>query len=220
MDQDCPICHESLGYAAFEPVPTDVQVSETVFRLKCGHGFHMGCLCHSLRLETACPLCRTSAVEADEEWIPDEEASADDDEDDEPADMHRLAELTAGLLQATRKPQIQAARSKLHRQLNRYRTFERQLQQDRANCIKKALREFRETRYPQFRTQYILMHRSLKRLRKLEQEATSEVLGEDVSEEFRQWFLSGYRVQNWAASGFGPFETRFWGQVMPLTNSN
>jgi hypothetical protein len=61
---DCPICVESLGRCEDELIQNytqpgeDADVSDNVFRLKCGHAFHCNCIVRQLRLKNECPVCR------------------------------------------------------------------------------------------------------------------------------------------------------------------
>ena len=78
---DCPICCEALGdgLTHFQSSSSDHDVSETVFRLSCGHTYHNACIIRHLRQSKECPTCRGVKTKPDESETLDDSDSADAD---------------------------------------------------------------------------------------------------------------------------------------------
>lgn len=208
-DTECPVCHDSMGSSkAYTAAAEDGEESSDVFRLKCGHAFHTACLCHSLRMDTGCPLCRSTASEVEGLL------------EDEPTEVLTLevangvlADVTRAVMTASERTDIQRARARVHRRLRTYRQMERQLCTRRAALIKGALAQFRAEEYQSFRRGCVKLKRELRSLWQLEREATGQIIGPSAVDAIESIFGTGYALESWAPSAFGPLRPRFWGRV-------
>jgi hypothetical protein len=197
-------------YKAFERATEDREESSEVFRLKCGHAFHTACLCHSLRLDNGCPLCRGTASEValDAEY---------DDQAEEVLTLEVangvLSDVTRAIMTAGSRPDIQRVRARIHARIRTYRHMERHLCTRRAQIIRDALQQFRAQEYANFRRKCSRLKRDLRQLWRMEREATGVIIGSSAVDAIESIFGSGYALESWVPSGFGPLRPRFWGRV-------
>lgn len=67
-DCDCPICMTDLGpnNKAYDLTQTEKEISESVYRLLCGHAFHYSCIFLYQHHDSVhgCPICKNFAVPA------------------------------------------------------------------------------------------------------------------------------------------------------------
>lgn len=228
MADDCPICQVSLGCAAFQQTSDDTEVSENVFRLKCGHAFHNGCLCRALRLENGCPLCRTAAIDGDEEDITEMDIVVDADgnlqlrvsNDDgglngAPAMNVEEAREALDLMDTARRdPSVQRARAEANRAKQRYRRFEAELQKARRKAVSEAVDGFRGAWRDKFESERRSFRRALRRVRRAEINAIEKASGLEGREKFLR-MLETYRPTDYCVEGpgyssFGPLKRKFW----------
>lgn len=206
----------------------------TAFRLKCGHAFHSSCLCQALRGSGGCPVCRDGptgtgsgvAVEASANLVIDadgnmhlefaDDTTGDDDDSDAIAplgNLGRTAAVVAALDRVARSPEVQNQRTRLNRELRRYRHLEATIMQRRRTLVSGALRQLRAECLREFDVQ----RRSLQRAYAAVKRAELAILGSEpdgaslVADIQRmapnQYTLSG-NVNN--DDIFGPLKHRFW----------
>lgn len=54
----CSICQEPIDVPSFSTEESARGLHKDVFRLSCGHAFHVACIVESLRFSSNCPTCR------------------------------------------------------------------------------------------------------------------------------------------------------------------
>jgi uncharacterized protein (DUF433 family) len=149
MDHDCAICRTDLGTLAFEKCSSDQEVTDLVFRLKCGHAFHNGCLCRALRAQESCPSCReTKNTDTAREF--EFQVGTDgniiitvpqDAEADGPINnfVTGIRDVMAVNVFIDRSSEVQSARAAANKAHRRYRAAEASIMNRRCELIKDAL---------------------------------------------------------------------------------
>ena len=184
LSKECSICLTGMNVLAFQRNASDLEESESTFRLECGHAFHSNCLCRALRMEghNECPVCRSAGpmttslsrdvLDADFVINPDGSLSLVFNQHEEgPEDLdtntnvlmqelRNANQLIEALDRVRRIPEIQSKRRRLNEVYRHYREFESHMIQNRHARIQDTLREFRL----EWRLQFSKHTRSLKRL--------------------------------------------------------
>jgi hypothetical protein len=230
VQNECHICQCDMGHPDFVTpgeLQDDAEVSDTVFRLKCGHAFHNGCLCRALRYENACPVCRSAAVEEErgpvfhltlgENGLTITNGPPEEDSDVEvPTINLGSVEQMVNLLSQTRSfPIVQHARRKVNEAKSRFRSVETFLNNERKTYLKNALAEFRKKYRPNFQAAKHDLQKALRHLKKIEYEAIRKLDPEKAEETIEQ--ASHYENVLYSAEGhvdtnpyFGPFRRSYW----------
>ena len=237
-DTLCLICQESLGphIEAFQKNTSDTEVSETIFRLQCGHAFHTMCLCRSLRHQKGCPTCRD---EVPSDRLPRDALDAnfvvlsdgtirlvfDEDElmqEDTTTDVREV--LTTALqnsisfvdtLDTVRQcPNVQNARRKMNIEKRKYRSLERKIMEERKQEMNNVLEALRKKYFLEFKKQKQKLKRKLILLRK-EEFATMRTKFPDHLDDLTRHLdivADDYTVEGTVGNhgSFGPLRRSFW----------
>lgn len=225
---DCPICKTDLGsIKAFVPPALDaddIEISSEVFRLRCGHAYHNGCLCRALRSQAGCPVCRQTPAPAFDTWTlsidesgmavmrltTDEEAPNSDPYElpiDELPRVHALMDA----LDAVRATQpIQQMRRHVNSERRKYKALETELINSRALKLREAVRQFKADRHAAYMDARRTYARALKKLKKAE----LAELGK-IDQSFRN-DADRFAADQWVFETnlglFGPHKRKFWGR--------
>ena len=231
---DCPICKTDLGSIKAFVAPTfdaeDQEVSAEVFRLRCGHAYHNGCLCRALRSQAGCPTCRQAPTSAsaydnwtltiDESGVAVMRLSAEEPADGWPQGAEAAYELPVDelprvhalmdALDAVRATQpIQQLRRHVNSERRKYKALETELTNARATKMRDAARQFRAARHAEYKAARSAYARALKRLKKAElaQLAKIDQSFRDDADRFAgdQWDIEPRLAY------FGPHKRKFWG---------
>ena len=243
-DTLCPICQDPLGHSpdgapihSFQvgPLDDDEEVSDAVFRLKCGHAYHTNCICRSLRNTKACPVCRHEHANEEEETRQLLDAQVVigvdgtirlvfDDEDENNAEtpantmiLNHLQETNQLLTELERiraLPRIQHIRRKANEVLRRYGQYEQYLLQERKRRVSTALEGLRRDYHGHFRKIENDVRRILRKVR-MEERAELEKLGLSNTSELlglMDQCLDEYTVMGQVGhrGHFGPLRRSFW----------
>lgn len=251
MDTDCFICRVDLGVPAFVapgPNEEDLEVSSEVFRLRCGHAYHNGCLCRALRGDSGCPVCRGrvgpvpgSAVLDDGEWTLQFTAdgtavirmSVDDGERDYPDEgldafqgppmdeFERASAFVTALESVRSLAPIQMLRREVNQEKKRYRKLVRELMDLRAQHIGEALRSFKQAQHARFKEARRALKRRLRRLQNAELDRL-RALNPQFVDDSRLFGPGEWDIARLADLDiFGPHKHKFWNQnVHSLRGSN
>jgi len=234
MDTDCSICKVDLGVPAFVSPglnEEDLEVSSEVFRLRCGHAYHNGCLCRALRSDAGCPVCRGRPLNvAVEDWMLQFNADgtavirmgnfddapapfADEGADIQPPPMEefeRASAYVAALESIRALGPIQQMRREVNQEKRRYRTLVRHLMDLRAQHIALAMESLRETELARFKEARRALRRKLKRLQNAELDRLRAIDPQLVQDSERfgpsEWDIS--RIGD--LDVFGPHKHKFW----------
>lgn len=225
-DSDCAICRTDLGFLAFEKCSSDQEVSDLVFRLKCGHAFHNGCLCRALRGQDSCPTCRESKTEEVREF--EFQVGSDgnivitvpqDGEADGPINnfVTGIRDVMAVNVYIDRNSKVQAARSAANKAHRRYRAAEKSIMNRRCELIKDALQRLGHEKRDFFNKEKSMYLYKLKDLRLSEKEAAKRYIEDhpetesaldDVMSMIDESTSIKARADN--QNTLGPLKTRFW----------
>jgi len=223
VDRECAICQTDLGAKAYIKVTSDLEVSETVFRLKCGHAFHNGCLCRALRNDAKCPSCRTSSDEPDS--ARDFQFTVGSDGNiviTIPETTQEAPEFVSGVRDIynanafiDRNTEVQRARADANKALRRYRAAEIEITNRRRQLISGALRRLRDECRDTFNKEKRIYLNSLRFLRSKEKEiglkyVENNSLGDDIKNDIILMVDETTDIKTRASSDFGPLKTRFW----------
>ena len=155
-ETNCPICKSDLGHLEFEAILEDTEISDDVFRLKCGHAFHNSCLCRALRTENRCPTCRQAPEIEDTELRliigADGLLAISQDEDVElPAfNVEEARQVSAAINELRSDFALQKLRRRANIQEKKYRALEQELLFQRSLALKEAMSQFRSAYRSEF----------------------------------------------------------------------
>jgi hypothetical protein len=193
------------------------EISDEVFRLRCGHAFHNVCLCRSLRNDSGCPMCRGQLSATPEEVIHDMRIVVDangvlsiEHDADVPSSSFDLEEarlVSETLSTIGQKTKVQEARAKVNKATKIYRKMEQSLMRKRCALISKAIESFRA----ECRTPFDKVRKDLKRkLRNLKKTETAEVA--NILQDIDLNAYINYEVEAHVGNGdtFGPLKHSFW----------
>lgn len=185
---DCPICVEGLGFpnqVNLGEAGADHDVTENVFRLKCGHAFHCNCIVRQLRLKNECPVCRdqgpqqnqfTIAITNQTITIPLNELFQEDNTNNvvnAPVwnNLHQMNDLrrTNG--------RVQRQRSHLNRVIHEQTELEKILLDERAHILRNSLQKFEKDWHPRQDHMCRKLQRELRKTRRIEFEELSKKEG-------------------------------------------
>lgn len=231
LDTDCPVCKTTLNEPAFlASNAEDIEVSDTVFRLKCGHAFHMDCLCRCLRLNSQCPVCRQTAgadagsatgavggaagtyleIELDQAGnitginAPGLEPEASDVNYAVATEMSKVIEQTG------RNHGVQLKRKAFKLAKKKYRKLELELLVERAQLLKTTMRKFKDKYHNEFESAREHLNKRLKALKKAEMAEAAKIAPHlNMSSATINDFVS-YDLNDILGHGFGPLDKRFW----------
>jgi hypothetical protein len=218
---DCAICHSTLGIADFvQGCNEDREESPEVFRLRCGHAFHNGCLCRSLRNDSGCPMCRGTAGEIaqDEQQlriVVDADGlltirTEDVEEEDVAETTFNLEEarvVSESLNTVGRLTNVQKARARVNLATKEYRKIEHTLFRARAAFLKSAIDDFRATWRSPFEKVRKNLKRKLKTLKTIETAEVFKVLPDVNLDSYINYDVEPH-VGN--KDTFGPLKHTFW----------
>jgi len=210
---DCPICKCDLGYPEFEAIEQDTDISEDVFRLKCGHAFHNSCLCRALRTENKCPTCRQGPEREEEELrliIGADGLLAISQDEDITLPSFNVAEarqVSDAINQLRSDFQLQKLRRQANIQEKKYRAIEQELLYQRRAFLKEAMSQFRSQYRQQFEKQKRVLRNTIKKVRLYELERLSQ-MPEMASVDFRKYI--DFNLDSRVGADFGPLKKRFW----------
>jgi hypothetical protein len=151
-DQQCAICQEQMNCLSFNSLLEQGQEGES-FRLSCKHAFHSSCILLAFRTlgSTACPCCRNTGVMSGSQVVTRGRFSLhiteidDEEEEESEIDMMEIMDNDVTLRQVRcSNPEVKFLRRQLKDCRKEYNIFRDQLRHKRRNCIKKALKEFRD----------------------------------------------------------------------------
>jgi len=165
VNMDCSICYTTMNVAQFDTSrKEEIELSETVFALACGHAFHTNCLCRALRMQTSCPLCRN-----DEQGVtnvstgqlrigPNNEieltwGSDDDTMEDEVGfsrsriSLERAEKVVTVMNQVAAIPERQHFAARVNKEIKRCRTYENEIIRERRKLLGQSLEELRRTHH-------------------------------------------------------------------------
>jgi hypothetical protein len=220
---DCAICHSTLGFADFvHGCEEDREESPEVFRLRCGHAFHNGCLCRSLRNDAGCPMCRGTltvvAANVEEQQlriVVDADGlltirTEDVEEEDIAETTFNLEEarvVSESLNTVGRISYVQKARARVNVATKEYRKMEHTLFRARAAFLKSAIDDFRKTWRSPFEKVRKNLKRKLKSLKTIETEEVFKVLPDVNLDSYINYDVEPH-VGN--KDTFGPLKHTFW----------
>lgn len=223
---DCPICQTDLAVPAFEACTEDREAGPDVFRLRCGHAFHDGCLCRALRLSSGCPVCRMASDSAEPaeglrlEIGPDGQMQliiGDDEDVQAPLqDLARTANAVALLENLGQSPQVQQERERLNRVRRRYRALEATIMQERRRRINEALRTLRHDFKREFEAEARALRRAIAALRRADRNAIERSMPAAEAAEalnlIHEMTPNAYTLHGTVGNEdtFGPLKHRFW----------
>ena len=213
---ECQICQTDLGVLNYEPGLTeDIDVSDSVFRLKCGHAFHTSCVCRSLRRTAACPVCRSGTSSVGEIFVEDGNLMFTwNGTEDETGTVENVVEgnsdAVVAILNLSDKDQrTQKQRAAVNRAIRRYRVHEIQTKRYRRTLIREALDALRD----RFRNEHDKHLRSVRReLAKLRR-TEAAVVGPANMVTLEQSFPNRFEAEihlGATLDDFGPLKHRFW----------
>jgi len=224
-ETDCPICQTDLKTDAYLKVSEDAEVNDLVFRLKCGHAFHNGCLCRALRTDPHCPVCRSSeGPNVDFDILVDETGNVVMRMDEE-AESSFLTEFVGGVASMVNcfrhidaDKDVQAQRARANTAHRKYRKCEIDISRARKRLIDDALTKLRDTRRDVFDKESSKYRRVLRDLRQAETLAAQRFVGGrsdisvDESEELYRQIEESTSLRSRANNDgtFGPMKSRFW----------
>jgi len=150
-DQQCAICQEQMNCLSYNSSLEQGQEGES-FRLSCKHAFHSSCILLAFRTlgSTACPCCRNTGVMSGSQVVTRGRFSLhiteiEDDEEESEVDMMEVMDTDVTLRKVRcSNPEVKFLRRQLRECKKEYNIFRDQLRHKRRNCIKKALKEFRD----------------------------------------------------------------------------
>lgn len=182
---------------------------ENNFRLKCGHAFHLVCICRSLRNNANCPMCNTGN---------EQEIILNDVQDANEPILNILgAVLVVQKIDEVRKNyKIQMLRRNLNNAIKKYHHFENSLMRKRKFALEhQGLRHFRKTYRHEFEKERKKLQWHFNVLKKEEfdgvlKTADSEEDKRVLQELLHQTFASDYSVYGIYGSQFGPLKFSFW----------
>jgi len=211
--KNCPICKCDLGHLDFEAVDQDTEVSEDVFRLKCGHAFHTTCLCHALRVENRCPTCRNGVdSEVQELQIvlgPDGLLTISHNDDIQLPDFNvdEARQVSSAINSIRSDFQLQKLRRRANIHEKRYRALEQELMFQRSAMLKEALSKFRYEYRAIFEKEKRGLRAIIKKVRLYEIQKLSE-MPEISALDYRKYL--DFNLDSRVGTDFGPLKTRFW----------
>lgn len=222
-ETDCPICQSELGAPAYVKSTEDSEVNEVVFRLKCGHAFHNGCLCRALRTEGHCPVCRSSdRQEFDIQLRVDETGNVVLNMDQEEPNFTSMVTGVVGMVNCMRHidadAKVQEERARANKAHRIYRKCEIDISKSRKKLIDGALSQLRREKKPLYDKEATKYRRSLRQLREVEIQSAQRFIGgrSDISveeaEELYKCIEESTSLRSRAdnSGSFGPMKSRFW----------
>lgn len=221
-ETDCPICHVDLGAPSYVKVTEDSEVNELVFRLKCGHAFHNGCLCRALRTDAHCPVCRNSEPQTEEFNFTVDESGNITMEQEAPEFIATFLGGVNSMVHCMRHvdddPDVQVERARANRAHKAYRKCEIDVSRARKRLIDKALNELRSAKRDTYDTASSKYRKTLRRLRLVEITSAQRFVGgrTDISvedaEELYKCIEESTSIRTRANNNgaFGPLKNRFW----------
>lgn len=229
MDAECPICQTDMGHPSFQSgCSEDTDVGPTVFRLKCGHAFHTGCICRSLRTDTACPVCRAGSSPSALQLIvgpdgtmqlllaDDDSTAGDEDGSDDGSMSANIMAMARHLQTVMRLPRIQQERARTNAMLKAYRMLHEHLQHKRAQVVQSALAALRLEDRPQYDATKRALARQLRHLQRAEEAELAKLLVADghtpdhARAQVNAYGGLRYDVDAVLPDGFGPHKRSFW----------
>jgi len=225
LDQQCAICQEQMNCLSFNSILEQGQEGDS-FRLSCKHAFHSSCILLAFRTvgSTACPCCRNTGVMGSSQTVTRGRFSlhiteiADDEEEEESEiDMMEVMSNDVTLRQVRCSNQeVKILRRQLKECKKEYNIFRDQLRQKRRNCIKKALKQFREEQRDIYR---VIRQRLVNRAHDVYEKEKEAFIALTSSEEYdnKPWIdlhiaeREGYqfKVQN-ETRHTDPWNSSFW----------
>jgi len=237
-DLNCPVCYSSLDCHAYESrVQDDSEVSDSVFRLKCGHAFHSNCLVRSFQVDASCPVCRNASLgqrrrlrgdQLEAEFIVRPDGSLElvfDNYDNDASDTESPLQAILGsqlsdavtflncLKSVQRSSHVQTVRYQANRVKEEYRDLERFLKKERHTQIQKVFDTFRRRHWSAFAHQRHKLKQALRNVRHAERETLQQMFPENAQliQDFDK-FSSEYTVDVVVGNQgmFGPLKKSFW----------
>lgn len=223
-ENDCPICQSDLQTESYKKVTEDSEVSDLVFRLKCGHAFHNGCLCRALRTDSHCPVCRSSEPAAVDFNIVVDEAGnmVMRIEDQQDAVMTEFVAGVASIVNCfghiDADNEVQKIRALANKAHKRYRKCEVEISRTRKRLIDDALAKLRAQRIDAYDKEASKYRKVLRLLRQTEIKSAQRFIGgrSDISIEDAEELYKGIeestslRARANNEGTFGPMKSRFW----------
>jgi len=218
-DSLCPICKSDMGCSDFASSAEDQEVNDEIFRLKCGHAFHNGCLCRSLRNDARCPVCRGGGLREEQELriivdenglLSIEESDVQDNEEDIAEANFNVEEarvVNETLITIGRNTVVQKARARVNAATKAYRKLEHTLFRERSKALRHATDNFRSNWRNDFEKARRDLKRTLKTLKKIETAEVAKVIeGVDLNA------YINYDVEPHVGNKdtFGPLKHSFW----------
>ena len=217
---DCAICHTTLGFPDFLLCEEDREESPDVFRLRCGHAFHNGCLCRSLRNDSSCPMCRglseNSVTEDTNQLriIVDADGlltirteGTQEDVAETTFNLEEARQVTENLTAVGQIFAVQQARARVNEATREYRKIEHTLFRVRASALCTAIYDFRRTWRDPFQKVRRNLRRKLKSLKKVE---TAEVLKLMPHVDLSAYINYDVEPHVGNKDTFGPLKHSFW----------
>lgn len=218
---ECPICQTDLNVVAYVQPGVDAIDAEDQedFRLKCGHAFHIGCLCRALRTETSCPVCRSTTANRENtiqmtlrDGVLEFTINPEDVEEEptqQPIDATVTTRVEAYMTEFTkvqRLPAVQKARAELRRAKRKYRDMESNLMQVRADVLRDALDTFKSQYQRSFEDSKRALKRALRRVKDLEEKPILRAIPD------AQMYMDPYTLADYVGNNnmFGPLKRSFW----------
>ena len=239
---DCPICMTDLGpnNKAYDLTHTEKEISDSAYRLLCGHAFHYSCIFLYQRHDSVqgCPICKNFVASEAPPLAPTQVQSPETnfssfdiitfdldgnvlsyqsaEDQDAPDPIQEEIELgtlrRAGdlLSQAGRNKGVQQARRNLNESLKEYRVLETELKVERAKLVRATLKSFTAKFQPKFQSSFKDLKKKLKALKDKEVSVVNTL---DSTFDFTRdnaGTYANYSIRDVLDTSFGPLKRSFW----------
>lgn len=210
-DNNCPICASDMQHKSYDVASeTEKEVSDTAYRLLCGHAFHYSCLFLYQRHDSVrgCPICIDKEPPTHE--VNGEIITLDLTYpyiEEELGTLRRANEL---LTQAGRIHSVQIARRDFNTAMKEYRGIENELKVDRSQVIQNTLKKFKDLSEPKFQKSFKKLKKKLKDLRDKEVFVVNKL---DPTFNFTRdnaGTFANYSIRDVLDTAFGPLKRSFW----------